>query len=368
MCNFSYLLIKRLEVNNVNALTHYLVTNGPSVNAAIGMAHAICRLSEYGVKDFRGVALIHHGAALQAEYDRFGKALPIQRRGTSYINRKDYASSHKDGTNISLSLQPIVTRHETISLVLRFDREHDLNEQQIKSFLRGGRFAGGCIQRYAGVSFHDSSADVQKHLGSGFAVMDKTDLIAASALKTDHALLDYLHRYSEQVTAAAIDAVNQAQCHFQQKRADKDIDEHLLKRITTKFSDVLDSLGTLQSSNRTENDNALPPLQLLARFSKQLCTQLNKVDVLAEQLDHCITPITECIADFSWLSATSLGYSLINEPTERVNARDGYPHAFAEPLLGLVQYRFIRQTDNAKLPFWQGKWQNTHTFILTTQV
>ncbi|PSU36280.1 type I-F CRISPR-associated protein Csy2 [Photobacterium lutimaris] len=368
MSKYSYLLIKRLEVNNVNALTHYLVTNGPSVSAAVGVAHAICRLSQYGVEDFRGVALIHHDASLQADYDQYGKALPIQRRGASFINSADYASTIKNGTNISLSLQPSVTRHETISLVLRLDNEHDLDERQIISFLRGGRFAGGHIQRYSGVSFHDSLTDVKTHLGSGFAVMDKSDLIAGSGFNTDHALLDYLHIYSEQITAAAIDAVKQSHFHWIEVQADTDINANLTNDIAKTFSEALDFLDAMQLSYDHDDWKPQPPLKYLSQLKKKLCNKLFKAGTLSEKFEPCLVPIEECIATFNWLSATSLGYALINEPTQRTNARAGYNHAFAEPLLGLVQYRSIRQTVDAELPFWQGHWRDNHTFILTTQV
>lgn len=44
-----------------------------------------------------------------------------------------------------------------------------------------------------------------------------------------------------------------------------------------------------------------------------------------------------------WLSATVLGYALLEAPTARAGSREGYPHAYAEPLVGLVQYVTRRQ-------------------------
>lgn len=58
----------------------------------------------------------------------------------------------------------------------------------------------------------------------------------------------------------------------------------------------------------------------------------------------------------SFLSATNLGYALLEEPkTDRTGVRQAYtldndvietPHAYAEPLIGLVQYMSIRQLLN----------------------
>lgn len=40
-----------------------------------------------------------------------------------------------------------------------------------------------------------------------------------------------------------------------------------------------------------------------------------------------------------WITPTLVGYHLISSPTERVNARGGYPHAYADPLIGIVRWQ-----------------------------
>lgn len=45
--------------------------------------------------------------------------------------------------------------------------------------------------------------------------------------------------------------------------------------------------------------------------------------------------------DNTWLSAACLGYAAITPFEHRSGARCGYIHAFAEPLVGMVQYRFL---------------------------
>ncbi len=52
-------------------------------------------------------------------------------------------------------------------------------------------------------------------------------------------------------------------------------------------------------------------------------------------------PVSE--EEDTWLSAACLGYAAITPFAGRGGAREGYKHAFAEPLVGMVQYRSLRQ-------------------------
>ena len=63
--------------------------------------------------------------------------------------------------------------------------------------------------------------------------------------------------------------------------------------------------------------------------------------------------------DNTWLSATCLGYAAITSFEHRGGARCGYTHAFAEPLVGMVQYRSLRQwrkEADAEKAFWRPVW------------
>ncbi len=51
----------------------------------------------------------------------------------------------------------------------------------------------------------------------------------------------------------------------------------------------------------------------------------------------------KCPPTPSWLSAACLGYAMLTPFADRQGAREGYRHAFAEPLIGLVQYQSSRQ-------------------------
>lgn len=73
-----------------------------------------------------------------------------------------------------------------------------------------------------------------------------------------------------------------------------------------------------------------------------------EVDVLDAAL-HYLHPYRN--AEFPWMSATTVGFAHISELETRVGSRDGLPHAFVEPIVGLVQYKPVREIG---LVFW--KW------------
>ncbi|HRF54686.1 MAG TPA: type I-F CRISPR-associated protein Csy2 [Aquimonas sp.] len=67
----------------------------------------------------------------------------------------------------------------------------------------------------------------------------------------------------------------------------------------------------------------------------------------------------------SWLSATHVGYAPITAIVPRAGAREGYTHAYAEPIVGLVQYRSLRQfTDRATHALWRPQWTPEGVFLL----
>ena len=54
--------------------------------------------------------------------------------------------------------------------------------------------------------------------------------------------------------------------------------------------------------------------------------------------------------DRNWLLPTALGYAEITPRQQRKNVRGDFPHAYCEPLVGLAQYKSIR---DAGLQFWR---------------
>lgn len=63
--------------------------------------------------------------------------------------------------------------------------------------------------------------------------------------------------------------------------------------------------------------------------------------------------------DNTWLSATCVGYAAITPFEHRGGVRGGYAHAFAEPLVGMVQYRSLRQwreESDVEEALWRPVW------------
>jgi CRISPR-associated protein Csy2 len=95
-------------------------------------------------------------------------------------------------------------------------------------------------------------------------------------------------------------------------------------------------------------------------------------DLMQDQQDHednldVLLRQTRYQADHqeSWIMPSQLGYRLLSPIEQRLHVRDGLPHAYAEPLVGLVQYRSLRQ--EKKFYFWQYQQVDAETFIVTHQ-
>lgn len=71
----------------------------------------------------------------------------------------------------------------------------------------------------------------------------------------------------------------------------------------------------------------------------------------------------------TWLAAACVGYAMLTPYACREGAREGYEHAFAEPLVGLVQYRSSRQLaddqnfDNETV-LWKPEWAKEDVYRL----
>ena len=67
----------------------------------------------------------------------------------------------------------------------------------------------------------------------------------------------------------------------------------------------------------------------------------------------------------TWISPALLGYRAITAIKPRAYSRDGYPHAFAEPLIGLTQFQSIKDS-NSSLAFWRYSRPSPDVFLVTT--
>lgn len=67
----------------------------------------------------------------------------------------------------------------------------------------------------------------------------------------------------------------------------------------------------------------------------------------------------------SWLVPTTLGYAAITGFAQRGGVREGYDHAYAEPLVGLVQYLSVREFAGQPPPLWRYDWLRDDVFVVT---
>ena len=62
-----------------------------------------------------------------------------------------------------------------------------------------------------------------------------------------------------------------------------------------------------------------------------------------------------------WVMPATFGYATVTEIKDRVWTRDGHPHAFAEPLVGLVQLNSLKE---ASIPIWKFKRPSDRVFLV----
>ncbi|MHB1229655.1 MAG: type I-F CRISPR-associated protein Csy2 [Halothiobacillus sp.] len=75
-----------------------------------------------------------------------------------------------------------------------------------------------------------------------------------------------------------------------------------------------------------------------------------------------------------WLSPAVMGYATLTDFAQRQGAREAMPHAYAEPLVGMIEYHSVGQRkklelkDNREFPcFWRGKWLADDVFVVKSE-
>lgn len=264
-----YLLIPHLKVQAANIHSAGCLVGGAPIVAASLFSHALAR--ELNTQD-RGVVVIHHDRHDLGEYT-YGRFYPQQRRSATFIGKNDYSSKNKH----ALSLQPTATAHLHLSLIIEFDVLNQL--EQVKTWLKHARFAGGQIIQHGELLLRDNEWDAMDDAPRGFVLMDRRQ---------------WLQDYHQQ-----------------------------------------------HSGNRLQ---AL--VQLLAKSDPSR----------------------------PWLSAAVVGYAALEPTVLRGGSRENWPHAYAEPLIGLVQYVPISYfskyaSDDQQQTYqsgeidviWRRDWQSSNT-------
>ena len=256
----TYLVIPSMRVHGANLLTSNLIAGGPPLMACALFAHAIAR--QAGAREL-GFFLIHHDRQELGQFV-YGRFHGEQRRGAMFIDSSDYSSTNKQ----ALSLQPTLSAHLRVSVVIKFDDLQDMGA--VETMLSRAKFAGGTVLRHGQIETKDTLEAAFPLVPSGFVLRDR--------------------------------------------------------------SSELEQAGESRAAVLVKKLAANP------------------------QLD----------AHSSWLAATTLGYATVTDFKRKGGAREGNEHAFAEPLIGLVQYVSTRKTPaELKSLMWSSAWPRPDVFLLT---
>ena len=312
-------LIPRLDIQSANAMVgqHFIATT--PIMAASLMGHALGRALG---QQPNAIAWLHHTAQLLgAGDDAYGRFQPQQRRGAVFIDDSDYSSKNKH----ALSLQPTVSAHMTASLVCRFAQP--VRPDDVARFLRFARVAGGTVRHFGELQVFDDEADLLKALpGGGYWLVERSDLVDPTQ-PLDSLLTALARRPAPVTTASTADGTPSTSSTEAEpapiSAADIDLDDD-----EDDFSPMADWPSA---------DESAP--------------------ALAESAAPALTRMT-------WLAPAVLGYAMTTAPAHRAGVRGDHEHAFAEPLIGLVQFVSQRQ-HTGPVPWWRHGWSADDVFLVT---
>ncbi|HOE41252.1 MAG TPA: type I-F CRISPR-associated protein Csy2 [Rhodoferax sp.] len=160
----TYLVIPSMRVHGANLLTSNLVAGGPPLMACALFAHQVAR--EAGARDL-GFFLIHHDRQELGQFI-YGRLHGQQRRGAMFIDGSDYSSTNKQ----ALSLQPTLSAHLRVSVVIKFDDLQDVDA--VHKMLERGKFSGGTVLSHGQIETEETLQAAFKRVPSGFVLRDKS--------------------------------------------------------------------------------------------------------------------------------------------------------------------------------------------------
>lgn len=166
----SFIVIPYIKVQAANFQNSGILMGGAPLFATAMFCHALAR--QLKVTDL-GFHYIHHNIQRLGS-EAYGRFTPAQRRGAVFIGKSDYSSKNKN----ALSLQPTASCHILASLIVHVDEDNDeYKTKDIQSFLSRGRLAGGQILETGKIKICDALGTALKHVGTGFLVLDRQDLL-----------------------------------------------------------------------------------------------------------------------------------------------------------------------------------------------
>lgn len=190
-----YLLLRRLRVQNANALSSPFTFGFPAVTAFMGFAHALQRHlnKQDNLKDFRieGVGIVSHQFAMQDHQEGFNRTLkltanPLDKDG----NRPSFVEEGRCHFTISLLLEV-----ENLPVGERAIKR--LQETIRKQVLGRMKLAGGDIlglDNYKPVDVLKDEPASRRCLMPGYVLMERRDLMV-EAMQNGQDALDALHGF-----------------------------------------------------------------------------------------------------------------------------------------------------------------------------
>lgn len=316
------ILIPHLKVQNANLQTSGFILGGAPLMAAAMFCHNLAR--QLNTQDL-GFILVHHDRQ-DIGGTAYGRFTPAQRRGAVFVGKKDYSSKNK----YALSLQPTASCHLELSLIVDFGRVRQMN--RLANRVQQSRFAGGQIISVGELVACDSTEQALQQVRNGFVLQDRKALLQ----------------------------------HYQQ--------QHQLNRVQ--------ALVQLLA----HKPDAVLPESAQRQFSEPEILEQEILEQSLSEPDFAKTDLSKQQPEqkLSWLSATTLGYALLEQPTtQRTGVRQAdaiqstatqpTAHAYAEPLIGLIQYQSLRAaqqvSDSAQLEqlYWRYGWPQSDVFLLQQQ-
>lgn len=185
-----YLLLKRLRVQNANALSSAFTFGFPAVTAFMGLAHKLQReLNPENDADglqCTGVGIASHRFSMQDHQEGYSRSLiltanPLDKEG----NRPSFVEEGRCHLTVSLLL-------EVDNLPTGQRRRNDLLAGLRDVLLSRFKLAGGDILELQGVAFIEDEATALRQLMPSYVLMERRDLML-EAMKNGQDALDALH-------------------------------------------------------------------------------------------------------------------------------------------------------------------------------
>jgi CRISPR-associated protein Csy2 len=302
----SYLVIPRIRVQNANAQPAWWMIAPPPMTAYAGFSHALALA--LGWSKCAGFGVVHHDIQFLGEFEgERGLFLPHQFRAAMFVDEDDHVKAPNPEKPGKMKEQPSV-RSSKMAVVGR----HPLSSQPT----------------------------ARCHLNVSLVIkLDEDDAVDLESA---------FPRFMRAARLAGGTVVDHG------KASRQDSMEAAIKYLKTGYAiHERQDLMVMQEGERDMLDVVLrltdPQLRFEAAIKAKSANRESPDD--AEDDSH------------SWLMPSAIGYRAISEFQSRKNVRGGLPHAFAEPLVGMVQYKTLR---HAGIPIWRASNPDAQTFLVTT--